>query len=183
MPVKVKGWCWKHYQRNRRNGHLDLLVYGSVESYFWDNVRETDTCWLWLGSRHAAGYGTLRTPYCGTGLAHRVSWSWANMCPMPPPRLKIDHICHNPPCVNPEHLRLVTNKQNAENLSGVGARNTSGYRGVSKGWREGLWLARVVDNGVVHHVGYFTDVHQAGEAARLKRLKLFTYNELDKADR
>ena len=139
-------------------------------------------CWIWSGAVDGDGYGQIY-PGAGQGSpkkVHRLAWAWANMCPMPPGRLMIDHKCHNPPCVNPYHLRLVTRKQNTENLAQLSKNNRSGYNGVSWSKQKSKWLVRTVSNGTVHHGGFFDDVHEAGEAARLKRNELFTHNELDR---
>lgn len=61
-------------------------------------------CWEWQGSRTAAGYGQLRAG--GTNrYAHRFAWSRATGKTIPPGAV-IMHTCDNPPCCNPEHLRL-----------------------------------------------------------------------------
>lgn len=44
-------------------------------------------------------------------LTHRVAWE-AYHGPIPD-GLTVDHICHNRICINPRHLRLLTNEQNA----------------------------------------------------------------------
>lgn len=63
-------------------------------------------CWEWLGHRQPKGYGTL-----GKRLAHRVVWELL-VGPIPPP-LQCDHLCHNKACVNPDHIRLTTNRENS----------------------------------------------------------------------
>ena len=45
----------------------------TLRERFFRRVKKTDTCWQWLGSLDAHGYGALR--YQGKGLkAHRISW-------------------------------------------------------------------------------------------------------------
>lgn len=102
------------------------------------------------------------------------------MCPMPPRHLRVDHTCHNPPCVNPEHLRLVTNKQNAENLEGAHRGNKSGVRGVSWDKRTRSWQASVGHNYKSYFVGRFADLQEAAEAVRLKRNELHSHNDKDR---
>ena len=66
-------------------------------------------CWLWFGARNADGYGQTKWKgkQCG---AHRVikelvSGPLDGMC---------DHLCRVRNCVNPEHIELVTPKENSQ---------------------------------------------------------------------
>lgn len=43
-------------------------------------------------------------------MAHRIAWELTNG--EIPKGLQIDHLCMNKPCVNPEHMELVTNREN-----------------------------------------------------------------------
>src|SRR5690606_21927296 len=92
----------------------------------------------------------------------------------------VDHICMNKGCVNPDHLRLASKKQNNEHLSPARKNNRLGLRGVS--WHEasGKWAATVGHNGKHYHLGLFTDPADAAEVARVKRLELFTQNAIDR---
>ena len=147
---------------------------------FWTHVEKTDTCWNWIGSI-TRGYGQIclrknkvQTKY----RAHRVSY-WISNGDIPE-GLFIDHICLNRACVRPDHLRLVTARQNNENLSGAQKRNASGFRGVTWHSETRRWRARVVHGGTEYFLGEFNDPEEAGLAARAKRLELQTHNELDR---
>lgn len=80
----------------------------SVEQRFWAKVQGDDatSCWIWTGSRNRQGYGQLGVngKYVR---AHR--WAYEQLrAPIDPDWLHIDHLCSNPPCVNPWHMEPVT---------------------------------------------------------------------------
>lgn len=76
-------------------------------------------CWLWTGSVDWAGYGRIRL----TGFrvrsmpgAHRVAWEATHGTI--PTGMVLDHKCRVRCCVNPEHMRVVTVRENT--LCGTG---------------------------------------------------------------
>jgi predicted XRE-type DNA-binding protein len=95
---------------------------GSPEQ-FWARfrVKPETGCWEWTGGRDAdRGYGAVHTagilPGPGRMIStHRMSWTLKNG-PIPE-GLDVLHRCDNPPCGNPEHLFLGTNKNNMEDMS------------------------------------------------------------------
>lgn len=74
---------------------------------FWSKVQGDDVgaCWLWTGWRNHAGYGQ----YSGMP-ASRVAYQM--MRGEIPHGLYVDHLCSNPPCVNPWHLEVVSPRMN-----------------------------------------------------------------------
>jgi hypothetical protein len=62
-------------------------------------------CWTWHGAKDAKGYGRWRS----FGV-HRVVYELL-VGPIPE-GLTLDHLCRNPPCVNPAHLEPVTRWEN-----------------------------------------------------------------------
>lgn len=66
--------------------------------------RETG-CWIWRAGMGAAGYGMNNSR-----AAHRVMYE-RHKGPIPD-GLVLDHLCRNPPCVNPDHLEPVTPGEN-----------------------------------------------------------------------
>ena len=139
---------------------------------FWIWVEKSDSCWEWVGRRDKHGYGRANTSVGGR-FAHRLSWFIKHGSISD---LTIDHACHNTSCVNPDHLRPATTKQNAENLLPV--RAASGYRGVYRSRNK--WCAAVNHNGVRHNLGSFDTPEEANAAVTALRNELFTHNLLDR---
>ena len=162
----------KHYTRLRKHGdvHFAKHVFGDPKLAFWSKVDKSGGCWEWTGYRHD-GYGQFHLDGKLTG-AHRISYAW--LVGTIPEGKRIDHRCLNRSCVRPEHLRLATAKQNAENLS-----KRVGVRGVTRK-SPTRWQARVTHNYRHYHVGFFATPEEAEAAVIAKRNELFTHNDLDR---
>lgn len=91
---------------------------------FWEKVDAAGVCWEWIGASHEAGYGRFNSAGRITP-AHR--WAYEHLVGPIGDGLHLDHLCRNPPCVNPDHLEPVTPKENT--MRGYGAA-TRGARGV-----------------------------------------------------
>lgn len=76
-------------------------------------------CWLWEGALNKDGYGRARYLH-KDALAHRVSYqiSYGAI----PSGLNVLHKCDNPPCVNPGHLWVGTQKENQQDAVDKGRR-------------------------------------------------------------
>ena len=68
-------------------------------------------CWVWQKkSRGRQGYALAHGPEYRMALAHRLAYE-ALVGPIPE-GLQLDHLCFNPPCINPAHLEPVTRAEN-----------------------------------------------------------------------
>lgn len=100
----------------RARDESGVFVSSLPEVRFWERVREDDSgCWIWTAGL-SKGYGSFKVEVDRVVPAHR--WAYEAMITEIPPGLHIDHLCRNPPCVNPWHMDPVT--------SGV-----NGLRGIS----------------------------------------------------
>jgi hypothetical protein len=175
----AKGYCNAHYRRALKGADMDapFLLTGQDEARFWNRVERTEGCWLWRGTVMKIGYGAIR--FGGRNrTAHRVSYE-LNVGPIPEGK-QIDHACRNRLCVNPDHLRPLTDGENKQNLSANRSSNTSGVRGVS--WYEprGKWMAKATVRGKQHYLGYFTSLEEADKAVSAFRRIHMPYSLMDK---
>lgn len=88
------------------------MCMGSLEGKY--KVSSTG-CWVWTKAKGGRGYPRIRWNGATTG-AHRVSWELANRKKIPK-GLCVLHKCDTPLCINPEHLRTGTKKENGEEMS------------------------------------------------------------------
>lgn len=106
-----------------------------IEDRFWPKVDLSggpDACWPWLAATNAGGYGIFyRGPKRGRmHIAHRVAFELF-VGPIPEGQDVLHH-CDNPPCVNPAHLYLGTDVENARDRH-VRGRDARGSRnGLAK---------------------------------------------------
>lgn len=79
---------------------------------FWGKVVKKPGCWEFIGFHDRDGYGRV---YVGKGQssrgAHVMAWELTHHLECPVGHV-IRHNCDNPGCVNPEHLRLGTQREN-----------------------------------------------------------------------
>ena len=81
-----------------------------VEKRFWMQVQKTSSCWLWTGGTTGkSNYGQIGVNGHHV-LAHRFAYELL-VGPIPD-GLELDHLCRTHPCVNPDHLEVVTGRVN-----------------------------------------------------------------------
>lgn len=96
---------------------MELLTIDQQKESFLMNKIQVDTttdCWNWRGYVDKGGYGRISL-YGKQESAHRVFYA-LKIGPIPRGKAKdipqIDHLCKNRRCCNPEHLELVSFKEN-----------------------------------------------------------------------
>lgn len=80
-------------------------------------LEDKDKCWIWTGATTGKGYGQIVIKY-KKYKAHRIAWE-VTYGPVPE-GLKVLHTCDNPPCCNPKHLFVGTQKDNMIDASNKG---------------------------------------------------------------
>lgn len=142
-------------------------------------TRRDDGCWSWRGW-HNHGYALLSQKDGHHIRIHR--WMYEKYVGPLVDGLVIDHICGNRGCVNPGHLRQITNQGNVEHFTKpVRSHNTSGFRGVRFHAHSGLWTASVMVKGKLY-LTYHKTIEEAAEAAVELRRQHHTYNDLDRLE-
>lgn len=127
-PAVVRGYCKKCYGEGYRAGTITVKPHAhkrahtrhgldrneGMDSIGYD-VTESG-CWEWRGAKTWEGYGVYRGRNTHRIMFERVRGPLTK-------GLVLDHLCRNPPCMNPEHLEEVTHRVNVGRGVGQGVRN------------------------------------------------------------
>lgn len=110
----AKGLCRVHWERQHHSGRLGTVGVergSNIAQRLAHYSKAEGSCIVFTGYRDSDGYGhlTIDGEYLS---AHRLAWIEANGTDIPPGML-VRHRCDNPPCINPEHLELGTEADNA----------------------------------------------------------------------
>lgn len=92
-----------------------------IEGRFWEKVEKTEACWNWTGALYGLGYGHYRD---GSKKYRAHRYVYEKVFGAIPDGAWVLHHCDNPSCVNPEHLYLGDQFDNARDRDGRG-RNAS----------------------------------------------------------
>jgi len=111
---------------------VDRVRFGDsrLPGRWWNLVQLGDSgCWEWKSAAEKRNYARFQVGG-KMWLSHRYAYH-VLIGPIPD-GLVIDHLCRNPPCVNPAHLEAVTHRENTLRGNGacaVHARKTQCPRG------------------------------------------------------
>ena len=174
-----RGYCQAHYTRMIRGQDVTAPLPYRKPRYpknggkpaktpaerFADKVDKSakDGHWLWTGAKDHKGYGYTLNAKRHRTQAHRAMWEFERG-PIPE-GYEIDHLCHTPSCVNPDHLRACTPAENQQNRKGANRNNGSGYRNVRWHKRDKRWIVTLDAYGKTHNGGRFESVEDANLAA------------------
>lgn len=174
----ARGYCEKHYRAAKHRGEFQVTQWASDADRFWSKVNKGEGCWDWGGARRGPGYGAFRIGGRLDGKiipAHRFSYELVNG-PIPD-GLVIDHICRNPSCVRPDHLRACTQQHNVEYRRGANRNNrSSGVRNVqSSGSKSKPWKVVIRHDRKHLNFGTYATIEEAEAVAIRERAKLHTF--------
>ena len=104
----------------------------TIAETFWDCCkRQSDGCWEWQRGKDSCGYGILSI---NSKMKKATRHAWEITHGAIPDGLCVLHTCDNPSCINPDHLFLGTQKDNAidRTIKGRTARNYGESNGRAK---------------------------------------------------
>ena len=115
-------------------------------------------CWIWTGYKNVNGYGMMNMGGPRPFLVHRVMYeAYEGSIPE---GLVLDHICHTPSCVNPVHLRAVTQTVNIQNRKGATKKNKIKLLNITL-VADGYLRVQVVRNKKTYYLGRFKNLEEA----------------------
>lgn len=120
-----RGWCKPHYDAWFRTG--DAGTYRGDRSHLsaWDKIKEigwthssSSGCREWNGFRNELGYGLYRHGNGPLLRVHRVAYE--NLIGPLGQKEFVLHLCDNPACSNPKHLRKGNQLDNMRDMYSKG---------------------------------------------------------------
>ena len=134
------GYCKTHYYQQRRGKPFTPIQKArrgikDHDAYFWSFVQKDQNphgCWEYDGPTESDSEYVKcpKHPRANSKRSHRVAY-FLTYGEIPEGKV-IDHICHNPRCCNPSHLRAVSLSANNQNKrpGTVRSDSRSGVRNV-----------------------------------------------------
>jgi hypothetical protein len=87
----------------------------------------------------------------------------------------VDHINGDTLDNTPQNLRVCKQFENGQNRTSLNKNNTSGVRGVTWSKQKNKWAVSVMLNRKRKHIGLFSDLAEASQAAKDARIRYFTH--------
>lgn len=110
-----------------QRGRPSTDVHKRIETHI---IKLDNGCWEWNGVKNSAGYGMVWLNGKSTR-AHRIVLSKKLNRELQPHEIT-RHLCHNPPCCNPEHLAVGTTQDNVNDKILAGRQAKGEKNGASK---------------------------------------------------
>ncbi len=108
-PPSICRYCGKSFKPGKKG----QFIFCEEKCRFLNKVKKDKSgCWLWQAGIHKDGYGDFVPINGRSGLAHRTSYRLFKGTIKE--GMLVLHSCNVPSCVNPEHLRLGKDKDNAQ---------------------------------------------------------------------
>jgi hypothetical protein len=113
---KARGFCKTHYKRLMNHGspHIGMGPNGFVQDWLLEHaIHDGNECLIWPYASSSTGYPVINWQKYKTRSATRIMCEMAHGLP-PSPKHQCAHSCgngHNG-CINPQHLRWATPKEN-----------------------------------------------------------------------
>lgn len=126
---------------------------GKNKLYFWENVRKTRGCWIWVGAVQKRGTENEH-PSFGSQNAKRTSYeiAFGELTK----KSRVSRICDNRLCVNPDHL--IASGQNVYMLNGTPRKNKLNFwDNVKKGRNCWEWTGSKNGHSPKHQYGTFAN--------------------------
>jgi hypothetical protein len=123
----------------------------TIEDHLAQVDKPVGGCWLWRGAKNGAGRASFR------GLsAPRKTYEHVHQCSVLP-QYGVLHSCDNPMCVNPDHLRIGTQKENMCECSMKGRRSPNSKQKPGEAhsmakltWADVRQIREIAKDGVKH---------------------------------